>query len=307
MITVTIDEKDKFVVKQTVNYLLALIGESRNLGEHTVKLEIDASEVRKMIQDAIDSSFSGYLINGTSDKKPNGIFSETEIEELSVRGQKRDLAEFVNSIKRDYVEPTFNKQELAEAEALAQDPTAIFGKKPDAPSTVDAVASSTVLEVTSDNTSLPAPTTVFGQNVQTPVSEVSHVAPPTANPAVPVDSAGMVWDARIHSSSREKVKDGTWRKKRGVDATLVTQVEAEIRSVQAIVPAPTLAAVPDAPVDMTFNQLLDAIVEGKVAGTITQAQIDEALQATGVRVLPDLMINPALIPTFRTLLGGVVW
>lgn len=46
-----------------------------------------------------------------------------------------------------------------------------------------------------------------------------------------LDSAGLPWDARIHSSSKEKlVKDSTWKLKRGVDQNLVAQVQAEHRA-----------------------------------------------------------------------------
>lgn len=44
-----------------------------------------------------------------------------------------------------------------------------------------------------------------------------------------VDSEGIPYDARIHSSSREKVANGTWRNRRGVDKALVEQVKASYR------------------------------------------------------------------------------
>lgn len=43
------------------------------------------------------------------------------------------------------------------------------------------------------------------------------------------DASGLPWDGRIHSESRALVADGTWRKRRGVDAEIVKQVEAELR------------------------------------------------------------------------------
>lgn len=45
-----------------------------------------------------------------------------------------------------------------------------------------------------------------------------------------VDSAGLPWDERIHSSSKEKVKGDTWKYKRGVDKNLVTQIEGGYRA-----------------------------------------------------------------------------
>ena len=50
---------------------------------------------------------------------------------------------------------------------------------------------------------------------------------------VETDKHGLPWDHRIHSESRTKVADGSWRKKRGCDAGLVAQVESELRQVMS--------------------------------------------------------------------------
>ena len=42
-----------------------------------------------------------------------------------------------------------------------------------------------------------------------------------------IDARGIVWDERIHSSSRNCNEDGTWRRKRGVDPKLVERLEHE--------------------------------------------------------------------------------
>jgi len=44
---------------------------------------------------------------------------------------------------------------------------------------------------------------------------------------VTLDAAGLPWDARIHSSSKERIANGTWKIKRGVDRNLVAQFQAE--------------------------------------------------------------------------------
>lgn len=46
-----------------------------------------------------------------------------------------------------------------------------------------------------------------------------------------VDSRGIPYDARIHASSRNFNKDGSWRNKRGLDDALLNKVEAELRQV----------------------------------------------------------------------------
>lgn len=58
-----------------------------------------------------------------------------------------------------------------------------------------------------------------------------------------LDSEGLPWDARIHSSGKSRLKsDDTWKKLRGVDPELVKQVEAELRA--ALHPAAPEAATP---------------------------------------------------------------
>lgn len=43
-----------------------------------------------------------------------------------------------------------------------------------------------------------------------------------------LDDRGMPWDERIHASSKAINADGTWRYKRGVDKTLIDEVEKEL-------------------------------------------------------------------------------
>lgn len=67
-----------------------------------------------------------------------------------------------------------------------------------------------------------------------------------------VDLHGLPWDERIHSKStgaisHPKNTDGSWRKRKGVSATVVSQVEAELKQAMvsrgAVAPAP-VAVVP---------------------------------------------------------------
>jgi len=133
---------------------------------------------------------------------------------------------------------------------------------------------------------------------------------------------GIKWDKRIHSSSKELNKDGTWRKRRGVADELVRSVEAEFRGgyspipsvvVSVDAPAPPVNPVPlvvDATgklvPEMTFTELLDGVTKAMVAGTLSQATIAAALDSVGLTALPHLLGNTALIPAFREALGGVV-
>lgn len=85
-----------------------------------------------------------------------------------------------------------------------------------------------------------ATTTQTSAAVTAPISETAPpaTAPATSMAGVELDSDGLPWDSRIHSSSRKKLaKTQQWKKARGVDADLVARVEAELRQAMAI-PAP---------------------------------------------------------------------
>lgn len=62
-----------------------------------------------------------------------------------------------------------------------------------------------------------------------------------------VDGTGLPWDERIHSSSKEKNKDGTWRSKRNVDEAFKKKVEKQLRATMDTPPTTTPAATTPAP------------------------------------------------------------
>lgn len=65
---------------------------------------------------------------------------------------------------------------------------------------------------------------------------------------VVLDAAGLPWDMRIHASTKNTNKDGTWKALRGVDAAMKAAVEAELRAVMTATPSnPATAAVPPPP------------------------------------------------------------
>lgn len=94
----------------------------------------------------------------------------------------------------------------------------------------------------------PTPAAIPGAAVNLLPTPPAPTAPPAPNaPALSneTDASGMPWDARIHSGGKAVIADGTWKKKRGVSAQLVAQVEAELRAVSPSAPAP--AEVPPPP------------------------------------------------------------
>lgn len=108
-----------------------------------------------------------------------------------------------------------------------------------------------------------APGVSAGSEASPPNASPAPVAPPTATapaatvaptaagvagqphaPGVELDSRGFPWDGRIHSESKGKIGDGSWRKKKNLDPAVLAAVEAEYIAARN---AGTPAAVPATP------------------------------------------------------------
>lgn len=140
---------------------------------------------------------------------------------------------------------------------------------------------------------------------------------PTIVNGVEVDSAGLPWDRRIHSSAKSKIKDGTWKKLRGVDDELVAQVEAELRqSMNPVAPTPPAPEVAAAPVDdplpcppqapapthlsantspVTFADAMKKYAAAKARNVISDAQAAEFCQGKGLNGIASLSVCPGEI------------
>ena len=115
-----------------------------------------------------------------------------------------------------------------------------------------------------------------------------------------VDSAGLPWDSRIHSESRNKVADGTWRKRRNTASELVAQVEGELRALMAI-PAPGGAATQSAPVPTPPPAPVTVVPAGPGATAIiidpSAGSASPASPATPPVPAPPVPQPPAAAPT----------
>lgn len=163
--------------------------------------------------------------------------------------------------------------------------------------------------------------------VEAPEPDYSAAAGYIPVPPVTLDKTGTPWDARIHSSSRALVANGTWRLKKGVDKALVESVTRELReperaamfsaqsSVEPVVavhiPQPPLAtgaavnaagipplgvvppppALPVAaqPVAMPFNEISRYFAINSMAGKLTHADMEAMAKHSGVTYTQDLM------------------
>jgi len=140
------------------------------------------------------------------------------------------------------------------------------------------------------------------------------------------DADGLPWDGRIHSESRARNKDGTWRQRRNLDRDLLTTVEAELRGVTTpasvvVPPPPPLVAVappalvaaappalvvvppvpapsplPAAPTEITVPEAMSRITANMKAGLLSSIALIEACRQVGLsHGLAELSDRPDLI------------
>ena len=133
-------------------------------------------------------------------------------------------------------------------------------------------------------TAAPPPPVTTAPITTTPgvASSVAPASLTASNSGVDLDAKGMPWDNRIHAESKGKIADGTWRKKRNLDPTLLATVEAELRQLMGApgvtplapaVPAPPPTA-PIAPVVVSAPQVTappaPAVAPAAPAGEVPQ-------------------------------------
>ena len=199
------------------------------------------------------------------------------------------------------------------------DPNAVFG----APLSVGADPSLTAQEATTVTTSTltpSAPPPPVPNNV-TP----GTIAAPQSQNLAEVDKKGMRWDARIHSSSKAKIADGTWKYRRGVTDEEIKRVEGELTGNAAtpsqeqyappppVQPGPSIAQLVEPAVDpvtlrQQFAQLMLKCAKAKQSGQLAAEELTAVLQPYGVASLPllanKLEVVPQVTAAIDAILGG---
>jgi hypothetical protein len=131
----------------------------------------------------------------------------------------------------------------------------------------------------------------------------SKIFSPT--PQVELDIHGMPWDIRIHARTKTKMKDGSWKKLRGVGPATVKTVEAQLTNVQNI-PAPPPSALPATESAPGFTDLMTLVTKAITEGRLRRDQVTEVLKPFGVPSLPLVSTRLDLIPAIMAALNGVI-
>lgn len=148
------------------------------------------------------------------------------------------------------------------------------------------------------------PAAIFGATIPAPVPPAPTPASTVSAPMVPVhtappastaelDTKGLPWDERIHSSGKSLLKDGTWRYKGGIPPERIAAVEAELRGASIATAAQTPDVAPDPD---TFEQLMPRITAAVVGGVIPSLALGEACTAQGLPSIVALQQNPQFVP-----------
>ena len=137
------------------------------------------------------------------------------------------------------VVPAVNELEALQHDHESTMPEAAFGKPDEAaaafgvPATPLAVSTPAIAGA---STVAPPPPANTAPITTTP--GVASSAAGASSAGVELDSKGLPWDGRIHAESKAKIADGTWRKKRNIDPTVLATVEAELRQLMGAPAAP---------------------------------------------------------------------
>lgn len=244
------------------------------------------------------------------------------------KAQREDLASFILGFEetdlrvdgvmvmpppsKDDLKKQFESTHYIEG-CKAEDPNAVFG----VPSSVGADPSLTAQEVTTETTStqpLTAPLPPVPNNV-TP----GTIAAPQSQNLAEVDKKGIRWDARIHSPSKAKIADGTWKYRRGVTDEEIKRVEGELTGnptiAQLVSPTLTIAPQPPAQVQevtdpatmrQQFAQLMLKVAKSKGEGKLTAEEVTAALQPHGVASLPLLANKLEAVPQVTAAIDAIL-
>lgn len=118
----------------------------------------------------------------------------------------------------------------------------------------------------------------------------ASVAPtPAVDGSVQRDSAGIPWDARIHSETRATKQDGTWRLRRNLDKAVLESVMAELKQTLS---AP---AAPAEPVSVAAPEAVTAPSVAAPSGAVPPPPVETVVSQAPATV-PPVAAPPPPIP-----------
>lgn len=121
---------------------------------------------------------------------------------------------------------------------------------------------------------------------------------------VTVDANGLPWDARIHSSGKTLLADGTWRLKRNVPDDERAEIEAELKQLMAIpVPPVNDAVAPPPPAGTAKITVMPQLIKAITGAGLGAMMVTEAVKSVGLENISQLGARPDLVPAVAEALG----
>lgn len=139
-----------------------------------------------------------------------------------------------------------------------------------------------------------------------PCAPVPTAVVPSAG-GIEIDSKGMPWDTRIHSSTKAKNADNSWRKRKGVAPQTIEVVEAQLKTAMAAPTAMTIPAVPEpgalagTPVP-DFASFMFDVSQWVATKQLTTGDVVAACNSVGIATANLVALRPDLIPAIRVAL-----
>lgn len=135
----------------------------------------------------------------------------------------------------------------------------------------------------------------------------------TAHDPSELDAEGFPWDKRIHASSKQKVADGSWRKRRNLDETIYNSVRAELESKgfgkNINVNAPAATPVVETPQVQVAPTVEAPVSAPQVTATPTATPVAQPVTTQAAPVLPQMTGGHSLqtfCDNFPMVLAGLI-
>ena len=124
--------------------------------------------------------------------------------------------------------------------------------------------------------------------------------PPAANGDVELDSKGTPWLEAVHAGTKTKNQDGSWKKKRGVDETVLAEAEAAARGEVAQVP-PTDPVQAEMPMTMPTEVMQPTVSIDDVHGKWAECmQAGKVTVEGAMDMYAEIGVDPSQLQTNET-------
>jgi len=101
-----------------------------------------------------------------------------------------------------------------------------------------------------------------------------------------IDSEGVKWDYKVHSSRKLKTPDGRWKAKRNIEVQPNTPLPV------MNIPAPP----PQAPAEDLLGKFMSLVTDKIVKGKMTHNDLAKFLNENGIADVPSIQNYPHLLP-----------